>query len=66
MKSFMEKYWDNIPPDLNVLLKACDGCQSKEELWQNQKPEVLESLRKSAIIESSVSSNRMEGVDIDD
>ncbi|TDJ09221.1 MAG: hypothetical protein E2O68_00655 [Deltaproteobacteria bacterium] len=66
MKSFMEKHWDNIPPDLNVLLKACDGCQSKEKLWENQRPEVLESLRKSAIIESSVSSNRMEGVDIDD
>ncbi|MDD4976909.1 MAG: hypothetical protein PHY93_21330 [Bacteriovorax sp.] len=66
MKSFMEKHWASIPPDLNILLEACARSQGKEELWKAQRPEVLESLKKSAIIESSVSSNRMEGIDIDD
>lgn len=66
MKSFTDKHWNHIPHDLNFLLEKCAECKGKEQLWESQKPEVLEKLKKSAIIESSVSSNRMEGVDIDD
>ena len=38
--------------------------RGKQDLWMTQKPEVLEVLREQAIIQSSESSNRIEGVTV--
>lgn len=43
-------------------LSALMEMRGRQELFVNQKPEVLESLRQVAIIESSESSNRIEGI----
>jgi hypothetical protein len=37
----------------------------KQELYTRQSPQKLKVLREHALIESAVSSNRMEGVEID-
>jgi Fic family protein len=44
------------------VLKKIGECRGKQELFFRQTPEVLESLQQVAIIESSESSNRLEGV----
>ncbi len=46
------------------LVSRIDGYKGKQELYNKQSPEELKKLREHAIIESSVSSNRMEGVQI--
>lgn len=43
-------------------LKAIGEYRGKQELYFTQTPEVLESLKKASLIESSESSNRIEGV----
>ncbi len=43
-------------------LQALGECRGRQELFRRQTPEVLGSLREVAIIESSESSNRIEGV----
>jgi len=44
------------------VLKKIGECRGKQELFFRQTPELLESLKQVAIIESSESSNRLEGV----
>ncbi len=43
-------------------MKAVGEYRGKQELFQRQTPEVMDSLRELAIIESSESSNRLEGI----
>ena len=43
-------------------LTALGEYRGKQELFRKQTPELLESLKQAAIIESSESSNRLEGV----
>jgi hypothetical protein len=38
--------------------------RGREILYKNQTPEVLENLRKTAIIQSAESSNRIEGIEV--
>jgi Fic family protein len=45
-------------------LRAIGECRGKQELYARQAPEVLKSLREVAVIESSESSNRLEGVTV--
>lgn len=51
-----------VPPALLAQLTAIYLFRGKQELYERQAPEVLASLQRSAIIESSESSNRIEGV----
>lgn len=53
-----------IPIGTGWLLGACMEARGKQDLWIRQKPEVLEVLREQAIIQSSESSNRIEGVTV--
>ena len=46
------------------LLGSCMEARGKQDFWITQKPEVLAALREQAIIQSVVSSNRIEGVTI--
>ena len=41
-------------------------CLGKQELFTRQSPQKLKALREHALIESAVSSNRIEGVEVDD
>ena len=52
------------PVDISVanLMAALGRYQGRQELYAHQAPQVLESLRRVAIIESAESSNRIEGI----
>ena len=52
------------PVDISVanLMAALGRYQGRQELFAHQAPQVLESLRRVAIIESAESSNRIEGI----
>jgi Fic family protein len=52
----------NFSAEQVSVLKKIGEFRGKQELFSRQTPEVLESLQKVAIIESSESSNRLEGV----
>jgi Fic family protein len=53
-----------IPVGTGWLLGSCMEARGKQDLWIRQKPEVLKVLREQAIIQSTESSNRIEGVTI--
>jgi Fic family protein len=55
----------SIPVATTWLLGACMEAKGKQDLWTQQKPEVLAALREQAIIQSAESSNRIEGVTVD-
>jgi len=64
MSSFGIKYLDSLSFSSKHVstLKKIGEYKGKQELFSQQTPETLESLQQVAIIESSESSNRMEGV----
>lgn len=53
-----------LPMGTSWLLAACMEARGKQDLWIRQKPELLQSLREQAIIQSAESSNRIEGITI--
>lgn len=53
-----------LPVSTSWLLADCMEFRGKQDLWQQQRPEVIESLRQQAIIQSVESSNRIEGVTV--
>ncbi len=59
--------WDEqaIPVGTAWLLGACMEARGKQDLWIQQKPEVLDVLREQAAIQSVESSNRIEGVTVE-
>ncbi|MBI4536783.1 MAG: Fic family protein [candidate division NC10 bacterium] len=67
MRSFRWKVPSEITVPLNVtwLLGSVMECKGRQELFERQRPEVLRTLREIALIESTESSNRIEGVTID-
>ena len=54
----------DLPMAVAWLLGSCMEAKGKQELWQRQRPEVLEALRRKAVVESVESSNRIEGVTV--
>ena len=64
MRSFENKYLDGIPisHDLIRSLHAIGEHRGREALFNEQAPQVLKTLREVAIIQSTESSNRIEGV----
>ena len=64
MKSLQQNYLDALKfsaTQISTLTRLGEFC-GKQDLYRQQMPEVLETLKRAAIIESSESSNRMEGV----
>ncbi|MFC1588605.1 Fic family protein [Planctomycetota bacterium] len=53
-----------LPISTTWLHGACMEAKGKQDLWLRQKPEVITALREQAIIQSSESSNRIEGVTV--
>jgi len=64
MHSFADDFLDRqpLPHDLVRSLTLIAEYKGKEELFRRQSPQVLETLRRSAVISSTESSNRIEGV----
>lgn len=55
----------SIPASTGWLLADLGEYKGRQELYTRQIPERLESLREFALVESAVSSNRIEGIEID-
>jgi Fic family protein len=66
MKSFEYDYYLETPLNHVALktIRVIGEFRGREALFKHQTPEVLESLRKTAIIQSAESSNRIEGIEV--
>lgn len=64
MKSFLNNYIESIPISHNVLqtIRAIGEFRGKQDLFKEQSPQLLETLKQTAIIQSIESSNRIEGI----
>lgn len=64
MKSFDDRFDSRLPytHDLVRTIRLLGEFRGREELYARQKPQVLETLRQTAVIQSTESSNRIEGV----
>lgn len=64
MKSFQNNYIEKIPITHNILqtIRAIGEFKGKQDMFKEQSPQLLETLRKTAIIQSIESSNRIEGI----
>ena len=47
------------------LIESLGECKGKQALFEMQSPQMLKALREMALVESAESSNRIEGVTID-
>ncbi|MCL4474953.1 MAG: Fic family protein [Nitrospirae bacterium] len=67
MKSFENKYLKSltIPNRLITIIRQIGEYKGKQDLYKKQAPEMLENLRHVAIIQSTESSNRLEGITAD-
>jgi len=66
MKSLDINYLNNhsIPIELGQTIQKLGEYKGKQDLYTNQTPQVLETLKQAAIIQSSESSNRIEGITV--
>ena len=55
----------NVPTATSWYLSDLGEAKGKQQLFTNQSPQKLKALREHALIESAVSSNRIEGVEVD-
>ena len=64
MRSFQTSFLASLamPPRVAGLLRRLGEHKGRQELHQRQAPEILENLRRVAEIESTESSNRLEGI----
>lgn len=67
MRSFEHGYLLEQPISQGLLMtvRALGECRGRQDLYKQQFPEVLEILRRAAMIQSVESSNRIEGVVVD-
>jgi len=64
LKHFMSTL-DAIPVMASWYLTDISEAKGRQELFKSQSPQKLKSLREHALIESAVSSNRIEGIEVD-
>ncbi len=64
MRSFDTGFLERQPITQNLLqtVRQIAEFKGKQDLFKEQSPQVLETLRQAAIIQSTESSNRLEGV----
>ncbi|MBU2446576.1 MAG: Fic family protein [Bacteroidetes bacterium] len=64
MKSFQNNYIESIPITHNILqtIRLIGEYKGKQDLFKEQSPQLLNTLRQTAIIQSIESSNRIEGI----
>jgi Fic family protein len=63
-KQFFNKF-ESIPTSTTWYIAELSEARGKQELFTRQAPQKLKALREHAMIESAISSNRIEGVSID-
>jgi Fic family protein len=66
MKSLDIEFLRNqaVPIEMGGLLQKLGEYKGRQDVFQNRAPQLIESLRQSAIIESVESSNRIEGISV--
>ena len=64
LRLFLQKF-ESIPAVTAWYLSDLGEARGKQELFMRQSPQRLKALREHALIESAVSSNRIEGVEVD-
>lgn len=64
MQLFSRKF-ESVPVATSWYLADLGEARGKQELFTRQSPQRLKALREHALIESAVSSNRIEGVEVD-
>lgn len=64
LRLFSQKF-ETVPASTSWYLTALGEARGKQELFARQSPQRLKVLREHALIESAVSSNRIEGVEVD-
>lgn len=67
MRSFQdpERTFTRMPPSLGVLLKAVDRGSGRQQLFEDQVPELLRRLARQTKVESITASNAIEGVEVE-
>lgn len=67
MKSFMDppSAFDGMPADIAVRLGRIDVSKGREQLHEDQVPELLRSLSEQSRVESIRASNAIEGIEVD-
>lgn len=55
---------ESVPATISWYLADLSEAKGKQELFTRQSPQRLKSLREHALIESAVSSNRIEGIEV--
>jgi Fic family protein len=67
LKSFSTNYLASlaIPHHLVSIIRQIGEYKGKQDLYKKQAPEMLENLRHVAMIQSTESSNRLEGITAD-
>jgi Fic family protein len=64
LRLFAEKF-ESVPTATSWYLADLGEARGRQELFTRQSPQRLKALREHALIESTVSSNRIEGVEVD-
>lgn len=64
LRLFSRKF-ESVPASTTWYLTDLGEARGKRELFTRQSPQRLKALREHALIESTVSSNRIEGVEVD-
>ncbi len=67
MQSFTQTYLNSFMfhPSTTWYLSQCTEARGMQEMWKRVRPQVLKKLKESAIVQSTESSNRIEGVEVD-
>jgi Fic family protein len=67
MKSFQDpdRTFADMPPSLGVLLGKVDRGSGRQQLYEDQVPELLRRLARQTKVESITASNAIEGVEVD-
>jgi Fic family protein len=65
--SFSKEYLSStlFHPSTTWFLSQCGEARGMQEMWKKVRPEILRKLKESAIIQSTESSNRIEGVEVE-
>jgi Fic family protein len=68
MKSFMDapSAFDRMPADVGVLLGRIDVSKGREQLHEDQMPELLQALSEQSRVESIRASNAIEGIEVEE
>jgi hypothetical protein len=56
---------DSVPASIAWLLADLGELRGKQELFVRQSPQKVQVLKEPALVESAVSSNRIEGIEVD-